>query len=121
MHSGYTFRTRAILKAQIAKGWKVTCVTGPRHTASGPDVETVDDLEFHRTHGEARGPSPLREWREIGALADKVDELVRFWKPDLLHAHSPVLNALAARSEEHTSELQYLMRNPYAVFCLKHK
>src|SRR3546814_1292195 len=26
---------------------------------------------------------------------------------------------LAARSEEHTSELQSLMRNSYAVFCLK--
>src|SRR3546814_4841150 len=25
------------------------------------------------------------------------------------------------RSEEHTSELQSLMRNPYAVFCLKIK
>src|SRR3546814_2434518 len=25
------------------------------------------------------------------------------------------------RSEEHTSELQYLMRIPYAVFCLKKK
>src|SRR3546814_1117977 len=25
------------------------------------------------------------------------------------------------RSEEHTSELQSLMRNTYAVFCLKHK
>src|SRR3546814_10341003 len=27
----------------------------------------------------------------------------------------------AARSEEHTSELQSLMRNSYAVFCLKNK
>src|SRR3546814_6679426 len=26
-----------------------------------------------------------------------------------------------ARSEEHTSELQSLMRNSYVVFCLKHK
>src|SRR3546814_10235691 len=26
-----------------------------------------------------------------------------------------------ARSEEHTSELQSLMRSPYAVFCLKKK
>src|SRR3546814_2738892 len=26
-----------------------------------------------------------------------------------------------ARSEEHTSELQSLMRNSYAVFCWKHK
>src|SRR3546814_1772675 len=28
---------------------------------------------------------------------------------------------LSARSEEHTSELQSLMRNSYAVFCLKKK
>src|SRR3546814_10063282 len=30
-------------------------------------------------------------------------------------------NPLALRSEEHTSELQSLMRNSYAVFCLKNK
>src|SRR3546814_1385965 len=28
---------------------------------------------------------------------------------------------VAPRSEEHTSELQSLMRSPYAVFCLKKK
>src|SRR3546814_7691713 len=28
---------------------------------------------------------------------------------------------MRGRSEEHTSELQSLMRNSYAVFCLKHK
>src|SRR3546814_949367 len=33
----------------------------------------------------------------------------------------PVARAAAARSEEHTSELQSLMRNSYAVFCLKKK
>src|SRR3546814_1013777 len=30
-------------------------------------------------------------------------------------------NVLTLRSEEHTSELQSLMRNSYAVFCLKKK
>src|SRR3546814_9201622 len=30
-------------------------------------------------------------------------------------------NQAAPRSEEHTSELQSLMRNSYAVFCLKKK
>src|SRR3546814_9531981 len=30
-------------------------------------------------------------------------------------------SAQAVRSEEHTSELQSLMRNSYAVFCLKKK
>src|SRR3546814_7654896 len=34
----------------------------------------------------------------------------------------PCPNAIAeSRSEEHTSELQSLMRNSYAVFCLKKK
>src|SRR3546814_6636097 len=33
----------------------------------------------------------------------------------------PVLPALDPRSEEHTSELQSLMRISYAVFCLKKK
>src|SRR3546814_2445878 len=32
-----------------------------------------------------------------------------------------VLGIAAGRSEEHTSELQSLMRNSYAVFCLKKK
>src|SRR3546814_6311673 len=33
----------------------------------------------------------------------------------------PTNPASASRSEEHTSELQSLMRNSYAVFCLKKK
>src|SRR3546814_6928336 len=34
---------------------------------------------------------------------------------------SPVLAQASGRSEEHTSELQSLMRISYAVFCLKKK
>src|SRR3546814_7424409 len=34
---------------------------------------------------------------------------------------APVAQRLADRSEEHTSELQSLMRTSYAVFCLKKK
>src|SRR3546814_9458082 len=36
-------------------------------------------------------------------------------------APMPIVPARTARSEEHTSELQSLMRNSYAVFCLKKK
>jgi PEP-CTERM/exosortase A-associated glycosyltransferase len=96
LHSGYTFRTRAIVKAQMARGWDVACLTGPRHSRAGPDPETVDGIIFYRTQQPVAGPSPLREWREIGATRRRLDELVRAWRPDLVHAHSPVLNALAA-------------------------
>src|SRR3546814_7811252 len=38
-----------------------------------------------------------------------------------LPGHAPRLGLILARSEEHTSELQSLMRISYAVFCLKKK
>src|SRR3546814_5829720 len=40
---------------------------------------------------------------------------------DHLQAQSALRNVMRTRSEEHTSELQSLMRNSYAVFCLKKK
>lgn len=95
-HSGYTFRTRALMKAQVAKGWQVVGVTGVRHPEAGPDGETVDGLTFYRTPPIAPARSPIREWREIGALAARIEALVKDWQPDLLHAHSPVLDAMAA-------------------------
>lgn len=96
MHSGYSFRTRAILKAQIARGWEVAGVTGSRHTAEGTNVETVDGLTFYRTRAPETMTTPLREWREIALLAERIDEVAAEWKPDQLHVHSPVLNAMAA-------------------------
>jgi PEP-CTERM/exosortase A-associated glycosyltransferase len=94
--SGYTFRTRAILKAQMALGWEVAGVSSLRHPLPGPAEETVDGLHFYRTPGVASGRSPLREWGEVRALAQRIDEVVAQFRPDILHAHSPVLTALAA-------------------------
>ena len=58
LQSGYTFRTRAILKAQQALGLDVAAVTGLRHYAPpAPDAadvtgaEVIDGLRFWRTPG----------------------------------------------------------------------
>src|SRR3546814_1224195 len=42
-------------------------------------------------------------------------------RPLALDNHAPPLELELSRSEEHTSELQSLMRISYAVFCLKKK
>lgn len=104
LHSGYTFRTRAILRAQMAKGWAVRGITGHRHVAPQPQdgtaplEEVVDGLHFHRTPGQPATGNPLiREWRDISAHAEAIESLVRDWRPDIIHAHSPVLNAIAAQ------------------------
>ena len=96
IHSGYTFRTRAILKAQIERGWTVAGVTGPRYNAPLPDPDIADGLTFFRTPVPHAARTPLREWREVRALARRLEAAIEEWDPDILHAHSPALNGLAA-------------------------
>ncbi|HEB97825.1 MAG TPA: glycosyltransferase, exosortase A system-associated [Sedimenticola thiotaurini] len=99
LHSGYTFRTRAILEQQRALGWETAHLTSSKHTAPGPDVETVDGLTFYRTPAPggllARLPV-LNQWAIVGALARRLEQVVERERPDILHAHSPSLNGLAA-------------------------
>ena len=95
IHSGYTFRTRAILKSQIAMGWEVRGVTGPRYNAPTPDPDEEEGLVFQRTPPIASAPMPIGELREVRALARRATEVARQWRPDILHAHSPALNGLA--------------------------
>jgi PEP-CTERM/exosortase A-associated glycosyltransferase len=100
LHSGYTFRTRAILKAQQVAGWDVAGITGVRQYQHGqkPDAlsQLVEGLRFHRTVADITSPSPLREWQEVLALADAIVVLHARWPFDILHAHSPALNGMAA-------------------------
>ena len=95
LHSGYTFRTRAILKAQLAAGMEVRGITGARHFAEGPDVEEVEGLTFHRARVKAGGPPVLREWKEISGLTKAIVRLAKEWRPDIVHAHSPALCGMA--------------------------
>ncbi|WP_306286315.1 glycosyltransferase [Sphingomonas sp. Ant20] len=94
LQSGYTFRTRAILKAQEARGWTVAAVTGQRHGSAAAAVESVDGLTFHRTPATRRS-GPLGEIAGIRAFARRIEAAVDAFRPDILHAHSPVLDALA--------------------------
>jgi glycogen synthase len=97
LHSGYTFRTRAILKAQMARGWEVAAVTSPRHGKFDTDEETIDGIRFYRTPRVNSGPPVIGELREVSAFAKRIEAVARQWKPDVLHVHSPVLGAMAAQ------------------------
>jgi glycogen(starch) synthase len=96
LHSGYTFRTRAILKAQMERGWTVAGVTGPRYHTGDSPFETLDGIDFHRTRQMRRLPPVVGELAEIAAFARRIGEVVERFRPDILHAHSPVIDPLAA-------------------------
>ncbi len=95
LHSGYSFRSRSILREQAKRGWETHHLTSPKHYMDGPNPETVDGLTFHRTPApKAKWPG-LKEWAEISAMSAALEPLARQLKPDILHAHSPSLNAHA--------------------------
>lgn len=106
LQSGYTFRTRNILRHQRALGWDTTHVTGLKHGNSAgtsgtkaTDGEEVDGLFFYRTTDTNRllNKIPvLNQWHVVQTLAKRIVEVIEEEKPDVLHAHSPALNGLAA-------------------------
>src|SRR3546814_8893608 len=73
----------------------------PEEQAAMADATTVENLEG------CRGEKPCN----LGWPANDIRPV----------ANSEFLEENPARSEEHTSELQSLMRISYAVFCLKKK
>ena len=99
LHSGYTFRTRSILREQRAMGWETFHVTGSKQNSGDALEETVDGLHFHRTPvaDGLLGKLPvLNQKQVIDGLERRLAEIIPIVRPDVLHAHSPSLNAIAA-------------------------
>ena len=99
LHSGYAFRTAAILREQRALGWETLQLTTPRHGGGGGDTEDAGGWRFHRTplreNAVSRLPGAVYA-QEMAATARRVAALAEAFRPDVLHAHSPVLNVLPA-------------------------
>ncbi len=97
LHSGYTFRSLALLREQRRLGWETFHVTSPKHTAPSGDEEQVDGWHFFRTaHAPTTSLPGLAEWRLMQSLERRLEQVARQVKPDVIHAHSPVLNAIPA-------------------------
>lgn len=99
LHSGYSFRTLAILKQQRAMGWDTSHLTGPKQGPVAADEEQVDGWHFYRTlppGGLLEGVPGLAEIELMGEISHRIEQIVKRIRPHILHAHSPVLNAFPA-------------------------
>src|SRR3546814_7892828 len=81
-------------------GWRRDAVRAHRSTSGDQDLNRQQAQSVHY---------PLK-WVVL-ALRERAEA----------HHNQRCRRTLDLRSEEHTSELQSLMRNSYAVFCLKKK
>lgn len=98
LHSGYTFRTAALLREQRARGWQTFHLTSPKQGAVDAAEQTIDGLHFFRTQVQqpASKLPVLGELQLMNALTSRLQTVVDQVRPDIIHAHSPVLNALPA-------------------------
>src|SRR3546814_2153150 len=80
-------------------------VYGGRVKLHDGDAELAPGLSTHRVGGHSAGLMCVRVWTRRGWVV-LASDCAHFYRN---------------RSEEHTSELQSLMRISYAVFCLKKK
>ncbi len=99
LHSGYSFRTLAILREQRRLGWETEHLTGPKQEGCLVEEEQVDGLHFYRTRARSGPLASVPVLREISLVHDlesRLRTVARKVRPDILHAHSPVLDALPA-------------------------
>ncbi|NQZ25358.1 MAG: glycosyltransferase, exosortase A system-associated [Colwellia sp.] len=99
LHSGYTFRSRAILKQQHALGIETCHVTSPKHGNDQIEIEEIDGLKFYRSapiSGLMSKLPLLNQMAYIAPMVKRILEVIAIEKPDVIHAHSPALNGLAA-------------------------
>jgi PEP-CTERM/exosortase A-associated glycosyltransferase len=99
VQSGYTYRTLAILREQGSMGWHTLQLTSRQPPDAQASMEVVDGWQFFRTLSRPSPPWTPRfaqEYLIIRATGRRLDQLARHWRPHVLHAHSPVRNAMAA-------------------------
>jgi PEP-CTERM/exosortase A-associated glycosyltransferase len=118
LHSGYAFRTLAILREQRRMGWQTVHLTSPKQGATAALEEEVDGWSFFRTPS-ASGTGLVRQMQ---LTAGRIDELIRQVEPDLIHAHSPVLNALPSlwAGRRHGLPVVYEMRASWEDAAVDH-
>lgn len=98
LHSGYAFRSAAILREQRRLGWITAQVTGPKHPCAEPQ-QTIDGVSYVRTPPTYAllGKLPVvNQLDVVWALRRQLTRVAAEFNPQVIHAHSPCLNGLAA-------------------------
>ena len=97
-HSGYAFRSHSILGELLSAGVDVKAITGPKARRSIALEEDIDGVPYLRTALD-EGVSTsgvLGQIRTVKLTSDRIAEYLRGSPAEIIHAHSPCLNGLAA-------------------------
>lgn len=97
--SGYAFRSAAILREQRRLGWETTQLTGPKHAGGNGEPALIDGIRYERAPNNCAWCAHIPAGNQLAVITSlraRLAELVARDRPDVIHAHSPCLNGLAA-------------------------
>ena len=116
--SGYAIRTNGITHAQMALGNAPTVLTGPTHQFRDPTAKNtiIDGVSYVRTptpkrlyRGAIQQRWPVaRELAIISLFRRSISRLLDSERFDVVHAHSPVLNGLAALQAARSRKIPFV-------------
>lgn len=94
---GYSIRSDYIISNQLAQGLCPAVVTSAQHPNGADLKEETDGVSYWRTEAlRGRQLPGLREWQLMQAMRRRIEVAAREWKPNIIHAHSPMLVGLPA-------------------------
>lgn len=92
---GYSYRSEQIIRNQKDAGVEVAVITSAQQLGAPVD-EIRDGICYFRTGSPGLKRSPIRELQLMYALYRRIGEVSRSFKPEIIHAHSPVLVGMPA-------------------------
>ncbi len=101
LHSGYTFRSQNLFAAQKNMGYDPVVLTSSKHEESlkkeSPLLETINNIKYYRTGQTKNFSFPMiSELYLMHRLYKRILQVASIEKPDIIHAHSPILNGIPA-------------------------
>jgi PEP-CTERM/exosortase A-associated glycosyltransferase len=95
--AGYTVRSDYIIENLRRMGHELAVVTSAQHPGGDDPLEMIKGVPHFRTPAlRANLRAGVREMSAMFALSRRIRQVVMQVKPDLVHAHSPVLVGLPA-------------------------
>jgi PEP-CTERM/exosortase A-associated glycosyltransferase len=107
---GYSIRSAAIVRHQRRLGLEPVVVTSARNpNPTAAAVDLVDGIEHFRTAYPKSFPLPILHERALmRSLHQRVEQVIGETRPDIVHAHSPVLVGLPALRAAHDHGIPFV-------------
>lgn len=112
--AGYTTRAKYIISSQLNAGLNPTVVTSTRQGPTDSSLEVIDSVKYYRTNWPNTVLSIFKDKPFISLLIEmfllyqNIIKIIKKERIEILHAHSPIMNAIPALLASKRKKLPFI-------------